>query len=216
MSSRDRPLDFASRVHKIDAMVPNRRARRLAFAFAVSLAWVAMGSACLRVPMKAAGATSKAAMRGLKLFIQATAEGDDRRAYAMVSKSAKHRSDATISDLPVSEVLFVKEAGFEEIDTTSEVYQAALRSRPGAVVDRRGVLTTAHSAVYSSSAFPTVARRRLKMDHYTVGEPVVLNARRVEIPITFRGPGGGTDRDRAVMVLENGRWLVANPIHLIR
>lgn len=134
----------------------------------------------------------------------------------MVSESAKNRSDATVSDFPVSERLFIKEAGFEDIDLSSQLYQTAVRSRPGVHVGHRGVLTTAHSSVYSSDDFPAVARRRLKMDDYTLGESVVVNARRVEIPVTFRVPGGGVDRDRAVMVLEKGRWLVANPIHLIR
>ena len=193
-------------------MRPTLLPARLVFPFVAA----AIGSGCLQLPAKAVGTTSKAAVKGLRLFIQATADRDHERAYSLVSESAKRRSDATIEGLMVSRDRFVEEAGLEDADIAFGVDQAALRSRPAARVDRQVVLTTSRSATTFPGSAPTVARRRLKMDDYTLGEPVVVNARRVEIPIAFRVPGGGIDRDRAVMVLEKDRWLVANPIHLIR
>lgn len=55
-----------------------------------------------------------------------------------------------------------------------------------------------------------------RFQEYRLGKRRWENPKRLRVWVTLIGPGLSRDNDEAVMVLENGRWYVADPIHIIR
>jgi len=192
---------------------------RLAFLASIGLPILMACPCCKRVVVTGDSSIEHPAARVLADFLAAISAGDYTSAYELVAWEAKTRGDATLKDIKVSEEFFVAELAFDE-GRIEELNAAVAEEK--ADRQKRADNELLSSSLWTPPSWPELRlqeqnkRRNLKCKNFHIGSVKQVQPARVEISLTTAMEDGITDSDTAILVKEGARWLVANPIHIIR
>ena len=158
------------------------------------------------------------AVASLEEFLTLIASLDYASAYTLVASVAKTKSDVRIEEMKVTEKLFFNELEFNE--ERIEKLRVALaeektrREKEGPA----DFLSTLESVPITIELRDQEEKRRrtIKCKDFRIGRVKELGPDTILIHLTTKTDDGLIDKDEAILVREGGRWLIANPIHIIR
>lgn len=167
---------------------------------------------------KANAFNPSSAVKNLRQFLQAVSRGEYERAYGLIAQSAKISGDTTLKDgrLDLNRFLSELVVDQERIAQLENQIKARKMSPHSGLSAHISALKTAQSPESELDSLKAKRQRTEKCSNYKIEEVTIINARQVEIAITTSVANGIYDKDKAVLIKENGKWRITNPLHIIR
>jgi Domain of unknown function (DUF4878) len=167
---------------------------------------------------KANAFNPSSAVKTLRQFLQAVSQGKYERAYGLIAQSTKISGDTTLKDGRLDLNRFLSELFVDQERGAQLENQIKAReiNPHGGLSAHISSLKTAQSPEPELASLKAKRQRTEKCGNYKIEEVTIINARQVEIAIMTSVANGIYDKDKAVLIKENGKWRITNPLHIIR
>jgi hypothetical protein len=158
------------------------------------------------------------AVKILRQFLRAVSQGKYEKAYDLIAQSTKISGDTTLRDGGLDLNRFLNELTVDQERITQLENQIKARKMNPNRESSTNIPVSAfpHLPEFEHAVLKAKLQRTKKCGNYKIEQITIMDERRVEIAITTSAENGFYDKDKAMLIKEDGKWRIANPLHILR
>jgi Domain of unknown function (DUF4878) len=158
------------------------------------------------------------AVKILRQFLRAVSQGKYEKAYGLIAQSTKISGDTTLRDGGLDLNRFLNELTVDQERITQLENQIKARKMNPSRESSTNIpkLAFEFPPEFQLAGLRAKLQRTKKCGNYKIEQITIIDERRVEIAITTFAENGLIDKDKAMLIKEDDKWRIANPLHILR